>query len=57
MDTLTDLNLSVNYALKKYSFPLKDKEHTRKAIGDGVATQVMILHCSKTKTYFDSAGY
>ena len=37
IDTLKDLNQSVNYALKKHSFPLKDLEHTRKSIGDGVA--------------------
>lgn len=37
LDTLTDLQSSVNFALSKYNFPLKTREDVRKAIGNGVA--------------------
>ena len=37
LDTLTDLTNSVNFALSKYSFPLRTKEQVRQAIGNGVA--------------------
>ncbi len=37
LDTLTDLQNSVNFALGAFSFPLKDKEHIRLAVGNGVA--------------------
>ena len=40
IDTLIDLNQSVNFALKLNGFELKDIEHTRKSIGDGVAMLV-----------------
>ena len=35
VDTLDDLANAVNYALGKFSFPLRSKEETRKAIGNG----------------------
>ena len=35
VDTLDDLANAVNYALEKFSFPLRSKEETRKAIGNG----------------------
>ena len=37
LDTLTDLQNSVNFALSQYDFPLKSREDVRKAIGNGVA--------------------
>lgn len=37
IDTLKDLNNAVNYALGKNGYQLRDIEHTRKSIGDGVA--------------------
>lgn len=39
-DTLKDLNASVNYALTKNNYPLRDIEHTRRSIGNGVAMLV-----------------
>lgn len=35
VDTLEDLRKAVNFALLKYSFPIKTKEEIRKAIGNG----------------------
>ncbi len=35
VDTLDDLANAVNYALEKFSFPLRNREETRKAIGNG----------------------
>lgn len=35
MDTLDDLKNAVNFALEKFSFPLKSREEIRKAIGNG----------------------
>lgn len=35
VDTLDDLRKAVNFALAKYSFPLKSREEIRKAIGNG----------------------
>ena len=40
IDTLEDLNNSVNYALKLHHFPEKSLEDIRKAIGNGVAKLV-----------------
>ncbi|MCR5184804.1 MAG: HAD-IA family hydrolase [Bacilli bacterium] len=40
INTLIDLNNAVNFALKKNGFPLKSVEHTRLAIGNGVAKLV-----------------
>lgn len=37
LDTLTDLQNSVNFAISKFGFPLKTREDVRKAIGNGVA--------------------
>ena len=35
IDTLDDLRNAVNFALEKFSFPLKTREEIRKAIGNG----------------------
>lgn len=35
VDTLDDLRKAVNFALEKYSFPLRTREEIRKAIGNG----------------------
>ena len=35
IDTLDDLKNAVNFALEKFSFPLKSREEIRKAIGNG----------------------
>lgn len=35
VDTLDDLRRAVNFALEKFSFPLKSREDIRKAIGNG----------------------
>lgn len=35
VDTLDDLMIAVNYALTKFSFPIKSREEIRKAIGNG----------------------
>ena len=40
INTLIDLNNAVNFALEKNGFPLKSVEHTRLAIGNGVAKLV-----------------
>ncbi len=37
LNTLIDLNISVNYALKSQNYPNRDLEHTRCSIGNGVA--------------------
>lgn len=37
INSLEDLHLAVNYALKVNNYPLVTMEHTRKSIGDGVA--------------------
>ena len=37
LDTLTDLQKSVNFALTKYNYPLRSLEQVRKDIGNGVA--------------------
>lgn len=37
LNTLPDLNKAVNYSLEKNGFSTKDMEHTRLAIGNGVA--------------------
>lgn len=37
IDTLKDLNASVNFALSKYHFPLRSLKQTRNDIGNGVA--------------------
>ena len=37
LDTLADLQESVNFALRQFGFPEKDLEHVRKSIGNGVA--------------------
>ena len=37
INTLEDLNASVNFALAKYSYPLRTLEQTRMDIGNGVA--------------------
>ena len=37
LDTLADLQSSVNFSLTKYGFPLKSREEVRQAIGNGVA--------------------
>lgn len=44
LDTLVDLTNAVNYALKQYSYPLKDLEFVRKAIGNG--TTILIKRCT-----------
>lgn len=36
LNTLDDLTNSVNFALKKYDFPLKTSEQVKEAVGDGV---------------------
>lgn len=43
IDTLDDLRDSVNYALKEYGYPLKDREHIRQSIGNGVA--MLVARC------------
>ena len=35
IDTLDDLKNAVNFALEKFSFPLRTREEIRKAIGNG----------------------
>lgn len=37
MNTLKDLNIATNYALKKYNYPPRTVEQTKKDIGNGVA--------------------
>ena len=37
VDTVVDLNASINHALKKYHFDTKSVEHTAKAIGNGIS--------------------
>ena len=37
INTLEDLKSSVNFALSKFNYPLRDLEYVRKAIGNGVA--------------------
>ena len=55
LDTLTDLQNSVNFALSQYGFPLKSREDVRKAIGNGVAK--LMERCTPKGTanphYFD----
>ena len=36
LDTLNDLRMSVNFALSKYNYPLRNREQVRKDIGNGV---------------------
>lgn len=36
LDTSEDLLDSINYILKKYNYPLVDKEHVRKSLGNGL---------------------
>lgn len=36
LDTLTDINKAVNATLEKYSLPVKDIEHTKYAVGNGL---------------------
>lgn len=40
IDTLPDLNASINYMCEKCGYPLKDKEHTRVSIGNGIKVLV-----------------
>ena len=40
LDTLTDLQNSVNFALNQFGYPLRSREDIRKAIGNGVAKLV-----------------
>ena len=44
LDTLQDLTNAVNYGLKCFNLPLKDKEFVRLAIGNG--TKVLIKRCT-----------
>ena len=44
LDTLEDLTNSVNYGLKCFNLPTKDKEFVRLAIGNG--TKVLIKRCT-----------
>ena len=44
LDTLDDLTNAVNYGLKCFNIPLKDKEFVRLAIGNG--TKVLIKRCT-----------
>lgn len=37
INTLKDLNIAVNYALKQFNLPLRSLEQTRKDIGNGVS--------------------
>ncbi|NLL94092.1 MAG: HAD family hydrolase [Clostridiales bacterium] len=41
LDTLVDLNKSVNYALEKNGFPVKTLEETRRFLGNGMGRLVM----------------
>ena len=45
LDTLDDLTNAVNYGLKCFNLPLKDKEFVRLAIGNG--TKVLIKRCTQ----------
>ena len=44
LDTLQDLTNAVNYGLKCFNLPLKDKEFVRLAVGNG--TKVLIKRCT-----------
>ena len=44
LDTLQDLTNAVNYGLKSFNLPMKDKEFVRLAIGNG--TKVLIKRCT-----------
>ena len=44
LDTLQDLTNAVNYGLKCFNLPLKDREFVRLAIGNG--TKVLIKRCT-----------
>ena len=48
VDTLLDLSNSVNFALKKFHFPIKEVEEVRKAIGNG--TIKLIERCAPIGT-------
>ena len=37
IDTLTDLQIAVNFALSQFGYPLRTLDEVRKAIGNGVA--------------------
>lgn len=50
LDTLDDLRMSVNFALSKYNYPLRTREHVRKDIGNGVE---MLMKRSVLRGFLD----
>ena len=52
LNTLDDLHTSVNYALKHFNYPLRDKEEVKSFIGNGIR-DLMTKSCPKNINNFE----